>query len=243
VLDPIPTFRRQLSDDPNLQGISGGNPIILGALTYDTNRKIYNSALGVQPDGTILPPYHKRVLMPFGEYTPMAEIFPFLKEMNASVGDFSAGTGPAVFGLKLQAGLEATLSVAPLICYEEVQPQFAAESVRSGAHLLVGLSNDAWFGDTAAPHQHHMIAAFRAIENRRSFVRSTNSGLSALLDPFGRTVATLPTFGEGVLEARLPLEDRLTIYTRYGNDLYWLIPLGILVLLRSLRTRTNSPYP
>ena len=103
--------------------------------------------------------------------------------------------------MRLEDGTPYTLKVAPLVCYEDTVPALARKATLGGSELLVNITYDTWFGRSAAPHEHHLIAAFRAIENRRFLVRATNSGLSAVVDPLGRTIARLPVFSEGTLAA------------------------------------------
>jgi apolipoprotein N-acyltransferase len=108
--------------------------------------------------------------------------------------------------------------------------------VQAGATLLVNITNDVWFGDTVAPRQHNLIASFRAIENRRWLVRSTNTGTTSVVSPTGETVASLPGFSEGVLRAEVRLLSGQTLYTRFfGERLWWLITaIAAAALLRSL---------
>jgi len=158
--------------------------------------------------------------MPFGEYTPFSSIFPWLKEINSTAGDFTPGDGVKVFDIKdnTNSGNE-DLKVSPLICYEDMLPSLARGSVRSGANLLVNLTNDAWFGNSLAPYQHHMIAAFRAIENRRFLVRSTNTGFTSVINPLGQPIEQLPIFSEGVISTDVKLLSKLSPYTAWIGDL------------------------
>src|SRR5262249_41460354 len=111
--------------------------------------------------------------------------------------------------------------------YEDTVPGLARAATRMGAELLVNLTSDSWFGRTLAPHQHHRIAAFRAIENRRFLVRATNTGLSAVVDPLGRTIARIPPFPEGTATARVsPLSDR-SAYTDWVGDRPWWTLLAV----------------
>jgi apolipoprotein N-acyltransferase len=178
------------------------------------------------------------ILMPFGEYTPLASWLPFLRDINATAGQFTAGEAPKVLTFPLSSGAEAR--VAPLICYEDIIPSLAHEAVRNGAEVLINQTNDAWFGDTVAPYQHHLIASFRAIENRRYLLRSTNTGLTAVVDPVGRTLASLVPYSEGVLPMEVTLLSYRSIFSRYPVDLIWLLiaAVGVLIVVkRSLSRR------
>ena len=183
-------------------------------------------------------PYFKQILIPFGEYMPLASCFPGLKELNAKAGVFSAGTEAEVFAYPMHRpdGTAYTLKVSPLICYEDTVPSLARESARKGAELLVNITSDTWFGRTLAPHQHHLIAAFRAIENRRFLIRATNTGLSAVVDPLGRTIARIPPFSEGTATATSQaLELSKPLYHWVGDRPWWAllaVSVGLLFLRR-----------
>jgi apolipoprotein N-acyltransferase len=154
--------------------------------------------------------------------------------MNERAGTFTAGTEVRVFDypMRRREGQEYILKIAPLICYEDIVPWLAHKATRQGAQLLVNLTYDTWFGRTAAPYQHHAIAAFRAIENRRFLVRATNSGYSAVVDPLGRTIARIPTFTEGTVRASVSLLDYPSEYARYvGDRPWWLLLFGTLGLI------------
>jgi apolipoprotein N-acyltransferase len=119
-------------------------------------------------------------------------------------------------------------------------PEIAREAVSKGAELLINQTNDAWFGDTVAPYQHHLIATFRAIETDRYLLRSTNSGLTAVVDPLGRTLASLLPYTEGVLPMEISLRATKTLFTSYPISFSWFLlaaGLVIVVLQRALKPR------
>lgn len=207
-----------------------GVRLLVGTMTTDAQEHRFNSALAILPDGRIPPPYHKRILMPFGEFMPFQKTFPSLARLNASFVPIDAGEKTAVFQYT------DALRASPLICYEDLVPQMSRDSVQAGATLLVNITNDVWFGDTVAPRQHNLIASFRAIENRRWLVRSTNTGTTSVVSPTGETVAALPGFSEGVLRAEVRLLSGQTLYTRlFAERLWWLLTaLATLGVLRSL---------
>ncbi len=195
--------------DPRLEKLP--NNFIFGSLTFESEIKYYNSALAIKPNGEILPPYHKRVLMPFGEFMPLADKFPSLLALNPQVGQFSAGKKPRVWDF-------GSFKISPLICYEDIVPSMSRDSVLEGAELLVNLTNDAWFGDSFAPTQHNRIASFRAIENGRYLIRSTNSGKTAVINPKGQITAQLPHFSDGVLNTSVSPSKNQTIYSKYVGE-------------------------
>src|SRR5262249_50707727 len=180
-----------------------------------------------------------------GETIPLASYFPWLKGLNARAGVFSAGMEATVFEYPMRRpdGTVSTLRVAPLICYEDTVPALAREATQKGAELLVHITSDSWFGRTLAPHQHHLIAAFRAIENRRFLIRATNTGLSAVVDPLGRTIARIPPFSEGTVTAMVrPLSYR-SAYTDWVGDRPWwgLLAVRVVgVMVRQSRRRRRS---
>ena len=245
MMSKIPTFINSAAQNGDLRRLPQGAPYLLGTIMVDSLEHIFNSVLAVRPDGSLAEPYHKRILMPFGEFTPAtSDTFPsnlvpaglrrWLRQVNATAGEFSAGDKAAVFEYpaSIVQGAVSTLKVSPLVCYEDVIGSPARESVLKGAELLVNLTNDAWFGNSAAPHQHHLIASFRAIENRRYLVRSTNTGLTAVVNPLGQTVSQLAPFSDGTLLAKVHLIGYKTIYTRFiGEWIWWALTAAALLTL------------
>lgn len=236
---------KSLADDPRLVGFNRHTPMLVGALTFKSERELFNSALGIYPDGTLPRPYNKQILMPFGEYTPFGSTLTFLRELNGTVGEYTAGTSIALFSYPTSAG--PPLLVSPLICYEDILPALGRAATRAGAEILVNLTNDAWFGDTLAPFQHHQIAAFRAIENRRYLLRSTNSGLTAIVNPLGETVATLPPFSEGVLTKEVRRLSISTPFSSWGEYPWWVVTgfsvLGVVVALGRVCRPKGRAHP
>ena len=215
IQDWIPANVGSVESDPHLPHFSAKTMnLLLGALTYDSRESFHNSAVAVLQDGSVPYPYHKQILMPFGEFTPLKSVLPWLESIHPTP-DFTPGNDVTVFNFSSGDGGQFT--AAPLICYEDVIPGLSRRAVQKGADILVNLTNDAWFGDSVAPYQHHMIASFRAIENRRFLLRSTNSGYTSVVDPLGRTVGGLPNFSEGVLKSEITLERGRTFFTRYLN--------------------------
>ena len=198
--------------------------MIFGAISYrrEPGNRIrrYNSAFAVDPAGTVLGRYHKRVLLAFGEYIPLAWLIGGVPGMPPIGDGFTPGTIESAFALPNGA------RAAALICYEDLMPALSRRFVRDeGANLLVNLTNDAWYGRTAAPWQHARQARWRALETRRAMVRATNTGVTAVIDPAGHMSEPLPLFSEGVLKAAVPLMEMETVYVRYGDWFAWLMTL------------------
>ncbi len=243
----IPARIGSVGDPPILPWIGNGSGFLVGSYSY-LHEERFNAAFAVYPDGRVPMPYFKRVLIPFGEYMPLASCFSALNGLNANAGVFSAGTEAVVFAYPMQRpdGAAYTLRISPLICYEDTVPVLARESVRLGAELLVNITSDSWFGRTLAPHQHHLIAAFRAIENRRFLIRATNTGLSAVVDPLGKTIARIPPFSEGTATAQVRLLNYRSPYTDWVGDRPWwaLLTLSIgMVVVRRWRGTNPNPNP
>ncbi len=241
----LPAYLGSARKDASLPWLGDGSALLIGAYSFTDEEHRYNSAFAVYPDGTVPRPYNKQILIPFGEYIPGASIFPWLNQANENAGIFTAGTEVKVFSYPMTRtnGQEYQARAAPLICYEDTLPTLARQATRKGAQLLVNLTFDTWFGSTHAPYQHHLIAAFRAIENRRYLIRCTNSGYTAVVDPTGRTIASIPMFTAGTLKTKVRLIDEMTVYTAYlGETPWWLllvVALGLMVMEARKRRRAS----
>lgn len=204
-------------------------PTIFGAVLrrpVDDARRytLSNSALITDAAGDVVGRYDKQFLLGFGEYLPFGETFPILYEWSPNSGRFSPGTS---FD-PLPAGKH---TVATFICYEDIIPSFVNKIMGNGdPELLVNLTNDAWFGDTTQPWIHLALAKLRAIEQRRFFVRSTNSGVSAFIDPVGRVMARTPVFTEVAIAEDLRWLDSTTLYRILGDAPWWLLAMGSFAL-------------
>jgi apolipoprotein N-acyltransferase len=175
--------------------------------------------------------YDKRVLLPFSEYLPFGERFPFLYELSPASGHF--------FGGESSAPLVARgIPFGVVICYEDVLPGQVRETVGQGAEVLVNLTNDAWFGDSAEPHAHLALAKLRSIESRRFLVRATNTGVSAIVDPVGRVTASGPSFVPTTVLGSVARLTERTVFTRLGEAPWWAAALVLLGL--ALRRRSSG---
>lgn len=198
-------------------------------------RLITNSAIILDPEGREVSRYDKIHLVPFGEYVP-AWAFPgFVDKITSEVGNFVAGSSYRV--AKTPAG-----DIGVFICYEAIFPQLVRRLAAAGAGVLVNISNDAWYGDSAAAYQHLEMARLRAIENHRYLVRATNDGVTTLIDPYGRVLEKLPRHRQMVLPARFNFETRQTFYTVHGDVFAWLcVAIAVLMLVGlSLRRRKHD---
>jgi len=233
----IPAAVGSVKAGPALPWLGDGSAFLVGAYSFDRDASRYNAAFAVRPDGRVLPPYFKQILIPFGEYMPFSSLLPWLGRLNAKAGVFAAGTEVKVFDYPMRRGdgTRYTLRVAPLICYEDTVPALARAATLGGAELLVNLTSDSWFGRSAALHQHHLIAAFRAIESRRFLVRATSTGLSGVVDPLGTTIARLPVAAEGTVAVRVGLSRYRGAYAEFVGERPWWALLTVSVASIALR--------
>lgn len=201
-------------------------PTVLGipwVITDGSAARLQNRAVLFHPPQGIVAAYAKRHLVPFGEYVPLKSLLFFVEKLVAAAGDFVPGTSPAVFPFK-----NAPFGV--LICYEAIFPELARDAVRHGARFLVNLTNDAWFGRTAAPYQHLEIARWRSVECRVPLVRCANTGISAVFDASGKTLTSLPLDVAGTADAVIvPGKGPSTFYVRYGDLFAWICTLTALL--------------
>jgi apolipoprotein N-acyltransferase len=209
-------------------------PILLGSDQIERGREVkyYNAAFLIQGDGTTGGVYRKMHLVPFGEYVPMRGLLFFAAPLVETVSDFSAGDRTVLLPFKGHL-----LSTA--ICYEIVYPAIVRESVRGGSELLTTITNDAWFGRTSAPYQHFAQAAMRAIEEGRYLVRAANTGVSGIVDPYGRILAASPIFQPGVIVGSVGLLTSQTLYARMGDLFAYTSTLVTLALLIAARRRVQ----
>lgn len=192
----------------------------------DNPRRIWNSMVAVNENGKIVGSFDKFHLVPFGEYMPLRSILPFDKITPGTL-DFSAGPGPRAVHLD---GLPA---VGPLICYEAIFPGEVVNP-EDRPQWLLNLTNDAWYGQTAGPHQHLAITRMRAVEEGIPLVRSANTGISAVFDSYGREVGRLGLNQQGVLDVRLPAPaSQLPLYAIYNDYIFlFLIVIIVFAMLR-----------
>jgi apolipoprotein N-acyltransferase len=166
----------------------------------------------------VSPAYHKRVLMPFVERVPFVERFPALQRLAVDIGAgdrVSRGREARVFTLRTRRGEEATVAAA--ICYEYLYPAEVADLVRGGAQVLAFVTNEGWFSRTHGEYQMAAFSRLRAVETRRAVARAANTGMTELIDRYGRVQAQVPWWSEQSLAGRVALSDELSLYVRYTD--------------------------
>ncbi|WP_371876535.1 apolipoprotein N-acyltransferase [Pyxidicoccus fallax] len=205
-----------------------GVPLVFGSYDLEGERE-FNAAMFLGPsargDTLERTAYRKTMLFPLTEWVPDLIDTPTLREWLPWTGRWKRGPGPKAVSFRLRDG--RSLTVAPLICYESIFPSFVAQGVRQGAELLLTLSNDSWFSGTPAPRLHLAHAAFRSIETRRSQVRVTNSGVSALIDATGAVVAEVDDNQRSGLAMRVPVTASMPSLALAWGD--WLGPVALVL--------------
>jgi len=184
----------------------------------DMETRSYNSVVRITPDGEIKTdpgePYHKRHIVPFGEFLPMRpliEIFiPPLAELRMFDNEIVNGTDSRLHETEIGC-------VASLICFDSIYEMLTRQSVLDGAEFLAISTNDSWFYDSAAVYQHNRHACLRAIETRRYVIRSANTGISSLINPTGEIEQFIEPLIEGYITGDVKLRSDITLYTRCGN--------------------------
>jgi len=229
-----PLFRSPVSEMARqtrswvVTGAIGSKPAASGSAS-----QVFNSAALVSPSGDWAARYDKVHLVPFGEYLPFPWLFSFAGGLTKEVGEFKSGMSRA----PLEAGSER---LGVFICYESVFPDEVRQFANQGAQVFVNISNDGWYGDSGAYAQHLNQTRMRAIENERWILSATDTGVTASIDPYGRTVARLPRKERGALVAPYALTSVTTFYTRHGDWFPWLcaiISLGALLTRFGLREK------
>lgn len=194
----------------------------------------FNSATLFEPNSYIGPIYKKIILVPFAERIPYAETFRFLIEplkWNVGIGMWGIGKDSIMFSLP-STGSER-INFSGIICYESVYPNYVRQFVKKGAQFLIIISNDSWWGNTSGAYQHASYASFRAIENRRWIIRSTNGGISTFVDPLGRLHNETRLYSAANLKGEIQPRNEQTFYTKHG-DLFALVCLfcsGLFIIL------------
>jgi apolipoprotein N-acyltransferase len=193
--------------------------LIFGSVARDESTGMYWNSAYLVSGGEVRGRYDKYRLVPFGEYVPGKKALFFAKKLVRAVGEFQQGSR--------LAPLEGRARYGPAICYEVVFPSIPRTMVAQGAELIVTITNDAWFGDSAAPPQHLAMARMRAIETDRWVVRSATTGISAVIDPTGRVVRSIPLGERGTIETRVGLRKSRTPYVVVGDWPAWASIVGL----------------
>jgi apolipoprotein N-acyltransferase len=208
--------------------------VLLGIVAHTPSGAPLNSVALVSPQGAPVSRYDKVNLVPFGEFVPWP--FGFANKISTEVGDFAAGNRVVVSPVVTPKG---THKIGTFICYESVFPAFVRKFAAGGAEVLFNISNDGWFGKSAARQQHLSMVRMRAAENRRWILRSTNDGITATIDSAGRLRGTLPLYTEATSFTGFTYIQAQTVYTRFGD---WFPLLCAMLALLGLVVAQSPEY-
>ena len=235
-------LEKQTAVDQDLRGMTANVrvPMLIGSSIWnhepDRIHK-YNSALLFRPSEPTPDVYHKMHLVPFGETIPLIDVLPFLSALTPyrdKIPNLDSGREPRIFEV-------GPYKIAAVICFEDTIPQVIGEFFHGVGQsqqpdLLINLSNDGWYPNSSELDTHLAIGVFRAVEHRVPLARSVNTGFTALVDGNGEIRARLPKSVEDILTVQVPLDDRTTLYSRWGDwlgisclavSIGWL-PLGLI---------------
>lgn len=197
--------------------VPDGGALIFGAPRRDREGRAYNSLFVIDRDGKIADTFDKFHLVPFGEYVPFRSILPF-KKLTEGRGDFTPGPGPRT------QRFEGLPPFAAVICYEVIFSGNVVDPAERPAWIL-NITNDGWFGPSSGPRQHLVQAKLRAIEEGLPVVRVANTGISAVIDPYGRVRNLIGLDEQGIIDAPLPVPLEATLFADYGQSTGLLITL------------------
>jgi apolipoprotein N-acyltransferase len=204
--DPVAdALVRELARETRVPMLFGSDQVIRAATP-----ELYNAAFLIAPDGQTAAIYRKVHLVPFGEFFPLQRWITFVAPLVQRFAPFSAGDGPVMLPVGSHRASTA-------ICYEVVFPELSRAAVLAGSELLTTVTNDGWYGYTSAPYQHFELASMRAIEQGRYLARAANTGISGVVDPYGRIVAKSGIFEQTTVIAQARFLTSRTVYARIGD--------------------------
>jgi apolipoprotein N-acyltransferase len=236
--DDYPTVASAVREAARQAGV----PILFGSDQYQWRQaggsreveKSFNAAFMLRADGTTGAVYRKMHLVPWGEYVPLRDWLTFVGPLVQAIGrGFDAGDTATLLPV-------GTHRVSTAICYEIIYPDLTRASVRDGSELLTTITNDAWFGPTSAPYQHFEQASMRAIEDGRYVVRAANTGISGIVDPYGRVVARTEVYRPAVVVGDARLLTARTLYVVIGDVVAYasvVVTLALLLIARRQRVQ------
>jgi apolipoprotein N-acyltransferase len=222
-------FRKELNEFV----MDTGCTLVFGTNEIQPSTKFtlyYNASLTLKPDLTYSQ-YNKMHLVPFGEYTPYKKIFSFIESMTHAIGEISPGKE------HLLHDFQGNPFGTP-ICYEIIFPDLVRKFTKKGALFLVTITNDGWYGTSAAPFQHFAMSVFRAVENRRYLLRAATTGISGFIDPYGRVISKTQMETQTFLTSDIYIKKTQTFYSLHGDVLpYISLTLSALFLILAILKR------
>lgn len=222
----LETYRQQL-----------GVPLLFGGYDHEKG-KDFNAFFYLTPRGD-LEIYQKNILLLFGEYIPGAESIDYIKQTFPQVGNFGRGKGPQVIPVQIGRPEIGPIQTAPIICYEALFPRYLIASARMGSQVIVNITNDSWFGRWGEPQLHLALSVFRSIETRLPMVRSTNTGVSALITSLGEITHATGIGTQEILNVSVPITDSIPTLMKVWGDWFGPTCLGISLLLSLIFFRAS----
>lgn len=207
--------------------------VFTGTPVYEpAENEIYNGAVLLEPKRGITQEYRKIHLVPFGEHIPFGQYAPILRTIDVGGGDYAPGKEYTIFNAP-------TIDFSCLICFESIFPELSRRFVNRGAQLLVNITNDGWFGTISGPQQHNDMAIMRAVENAVPLARCSNTGISMVVDRYGRIQQETRLFQEAYITSTVVIQPEKTLYQRFGD----FVPIVSLLLVAAalvLRARRQT---
>ena len=214
-------------------------PLVTGGITVKESKKgeekgkrpaLANSSIVFDKNGKNVFTYDKTHLVPFGEYVPLKNILGFIDKIVVGIGDYKEGDSFDKY--KWEKG-----SFSSAICYEIAFPSLIRKFYKRGGDFLVTITNDAWFGKTTGPYHHFAMTVFRAIENRKPVLRAANTGVSAIIDSSGRTVAKTQIFEKNLIIENIRTDSTISIYSKYGDLFIYFCTIITIILIADIRRK------
>ena len=224
------------------QNFSENHLIIFGIqkIKYIKNEKhIYNSLVVVDKNLDLLASYDKNKLVPFGEFLPYESFFHKigLKKITYGYKSFSKGSDRKIINIKKNG---YNFNFLPLICYEIIYSGNLKDE-KQEFDLIINISEDGWFGNSIGPYQHFVHTIYRAVEEGTYIIRSTNNGISAVISPYGEIIDSLKPNETGTIKAKVSKYNKVTIFSKYGNKIFFsIILLYIFLILILKKTETSN---
>ena len=211
-------------------------PLLFGSDQIERGRvpRLFNSAFMLDEHGATRAVYRKMHLVPFGEYIPLKSWLFFVSPLVESLAEFAPGTATVLLPV-------GSHRISTSICYEVVYPELVRDAVDQGSELLTTITNDAWYGDSSAPYQHFAMASMRAIDLGRYLVRAANTGISGIVDPYGRVVVASGIFERTAVVGEARYLSARTVYATFGDAVAW-AAVALTVAMALLPARTPRPW-
>ncbi len=214
---------------------------IITGINYYENGNQYNSVIAILPDGSLSKRYDKRHLVPFGEFIPFVDVIgkivPFVGEFSADSGEYAEGTEPTVIDTEFG-------KVAPLVCFDSIFSEFAADGINNGAEILAIVTNDSWFNDSIGIYTHLRHAQLRAIENNKFVMRAANTGISACIDSKGNIISSSLPLEIDIIYSNIEFNENVTLFSIIGDIVVYIsFAIIIILIIYNIRRKNNGKDP